>query len=168
MCPPPRTKGGVVQTRRAVRGWGVNISEDARHWNGLLQYNPSTERALLTLQGHERVNSPGGKLRSSPVFPTCSLLQTGQFPRGETTLLTSISHLLPSTDRSVPPTKMHTVHEECSLVCILDILCYLLIILGFKFCQYHGTYMFTDHKFLYGQYPLAHARGLQRDVFYLG
>jgi hypothetical protein len=25
-----------------VRGWGVNISEDARHWIGLLQYNPST------------------------------------------------------------------------------------------------------------------------------
>ncbi len=31
----PRTKGGV-------RGWGVNILEDARHWIGLLQYNPST------------------------------------------------------------------------------------------------------------------------------
>jgi hypothetical protein len=38
----PRTKGGPVHTRRAVRGWGVNISEDARHWIGLLQYNPST------------------------------------------------------------------------------------------------------------------------------
>jgi hypothetical protein len=25
-----------------VRGWEVNISEDARHWIGLLQYNPST------------------------------------------------------------------------------------------------------------------------------
>jgi hypothetical protein len=24
-----------------VRGWGVNILEDARHWTGLLQYNPS-------------------------------------------------------------------------------------------------------------------------------
>jgi hypothetical protein len=23
-------------------GWGVNISEDARHWIVLLQYNPST------------------------------------------------------------------------------------------------------------------------------
>jgi hypothetical protein len=33
---------GGVHTRRAVRGWGVNISEDARHWIGLLQYNPST------------------------------------------------------------------------------------------------------------------------------
>jgi len=35
----PRTKGGV-HTRRAVRG--VNILEDARHWIGLLQFNPST------------------------------------------------------------------------------------------------------------------------------
>ncbi len=50
IAPPPlhpasvsflRTKGGGVYTRRAVRGWGVNISEDARHWIGLLQYNPS-------------------------------------------------------------------------------------------------------------------------------
>jgi hypothetical protein len=38
----PRTKGAGVHTRRAVRGWGVNTSEDARHWIGLLQYNPST------------------------------------------------------------------------------------------------------------------------------
>jgi hypothetical protein len=38
----PRTKGGPNNTRRAVRGWGVNISEDARHWIGLLQFNPST------------------------------------------------------------------------------------------------------------------------------
>ncbi len=43
-CVLPRTKGGdvIVHTRRAVRGWWwVNISEDARHWIGLLQYNPS-------------------------------------------------------------------------------------------------------------------------------
>jgi hypothetical protein len=39
VCPPPTPK---VHTRRAVRGWGVNISEDARHWISLLQYNPST------------------------------------------------------------------------------------------------------------------------------
>ena len=38
----PHTIGREVHTRRAVRGWGVNISEDARHWIGLLQYNPST------------------------------------------------------------------------------------------------------------------------------
>jgi hypothetical protein len=42
VCPPPRTKGGGEHTRREVRGWGVNILEDARHWIGLLQYNPST------------------------------------------------------------------------------------------------------------------------------
>jgi hypothetical protein len=41
----PRTKGGGVHTRRAVRGWGVNILEDARHWIGLLQYNPSTAKS---------------------------------------------------------------------------------------------------------------------------
>ncbi len=29
-----------------VSGWGVNISEDARHWLGLLQYNPSTVGGL--------------------------------------------------------------------------------------------------------------------------
>ncbi len=38
----PRTKGGGVHTRRAVRGWGVNILKDARHWIGLWQYNLST------------------------------------------------------------------------------------------------------------------------------
>ncbi len=41
----PRTKGGRY-TRRAVRGWGVSILEDARHWIGLLQYNPSTRGIL--------------------------------------------------------------------------------------------------------------------------
>ncbi len=38
----PCTKGGGVHTHRPVRGWGVNILEDARHWIGLLQFNPST------------------------------------------------------------------------------------------------------------------------------
>jgi hypothetical protein len=42
----PRTKEGGVHTRRAVRGWGVNISEDARHGIGLLQYNTSTLPSL--------------------------------------------------------------------------------------------------------------------------
>ncbi len=38
VCPPPAPKvGGGVHTRRAVRGWGVNISEDARHWIDLLK-----------------------------------------------------------------------------------------------------------------------------------
>jgi hypothetical protein len=40
----PRTKRGI-HTRRAVRGWGVNILEDARHRIGLLQYNLSTPAA---------------------------------------------------------------------------------------------------------------------------
>ncbi len=33
----PRTKGGEGggYTLGAVRGWGVNILKDARHWNGL-------------------------------------------------------------------------------------------------------------------------------------
>ncbi len=39
----PSNKGRGVHTRREgrVRGWVVNISEDARHWIGLLQYIPS-------------------------------------------------------------------------------------------------------------------------------
>ncbi len=40
--PPAPPKAGNIHTRRAVRGCGVNILEDARHWIGLLQYNPST------------------------------------------------------------------------------------------------------------------------------
>jgi hypothetical protein len=34
----PRTKGrgGGIHTRQGVRGWGVNILGDARHWIGLL------------------------------------------------------------------------------------------------------------------------------------
>jgi hypothetical protein len=44
VCPPssPKAGGGGINTRRAVRGWWVNISEDARHWICLLQHNPST------------------------------------------------------------------------------------------------------------------------------
>jgi hypothetical protein len=44
--PPPSPRECVlppgVHNRWVERGWGVNISEDARHWIGLLQYNPST------------------------------------------------------------------------------------------------------------------------------
>ncbi len=40
--PPHQRRGGGVHTRRAVWGVGVNSSEDARHWIGILQYNPST------------------------------------------------------------------------------------------------------------------------------
>ncbi len=35
---PPHQRRGV-HNRRAVMGWGVNISEDVRHWIGLLQYS---------------------------------------------------------------------------------------------------------------------------------
>jgi hypothetical protein len=39
---PPPLHPASVSSSRVVRGWGVNISEDARHWIGLLQHNPST------------------------------------------------------------------------------------------------------------------------------
>jgi hypothetical protein len=38
----PRTKDGGRTHSPGGEGVGVNISEDARHWIGLLQYNPST------------------------------------------------------------------------------------------------------------------------------
>ncbi len=43
-CVLPRTKGGEVST--LAGRWGVNILEDARHWIGLLQFNPSTCRPI--------------------------------------------------------------------------------------------------------------------------
>jgi hypothetical protein len=42
---PPHQRRGSTHSP-AVRGWGVNILEDARHWIGLLQYNLSTPRPL--------------------------------------------------------------------------------------------------------------------------
>ena len=46
----PRTKGGghtlAGQWEGGGQWWGVNISEDTRHWIGLLQYNPSTVPTL--------------------------------------------------------------------------------------------------------------------------
>ncbi len=39
--PPPLHPASEVHTRRVVRGWGVNILEDARHRIGLFQYNLS-------------------------------------------------------------------------------------------------------------------------------
>jgi hypothetical protein len=42
--PPPSPHGecvrGGTHSPCAEGGWGVNSSEDARHWIGLLQYNP--------------------------------------------------------------------------------------------------------------------------------
>ncbi len=45
----PRTKGGgyTLAGRWGGGGEGVNISEDARHWIGLLQYNPSTGKGII-------------------------------------------------------------------------------------------------------------------------
>jgi hypothetical protein len=40
--PPPLHPASVLPPHRAVRGWGVSILEDARHWVDLLQYNPPT------------------------------------------------------------------------------------------------------------------------------
>ncbi len=45
MYPHPASKAGGGNTRRA-RGGGGNILEDARHWMGLLQYNPSTVQKI--------------------------------------------------------------------------------------------------------------------------
>jgi hypothetical protein len=42
VLPLHQRRGGGVNTRRAVRGWGVNILKDARHRIGLFQYNLST------------------------------------------------------------------------------------------------------------------------------
>ncbi len=47
---PPHQRRGL-HTRRAVKGCGINIVEDARHWIGFLQYNPSTGKPkTLTYQ----------------------------------------------------------------------------------------------------------------------
>jgi hypothetical protein len=46
VCPPPAPKAGGSHSQGG-EGGGVNISEDARHWIGLLQYNPSTLIPIL-------------------------------------------------------------------------------------------------------------------------
>jgi hypothetical protein len=60
VCPPPAPKaggggGGGVGTLspggEGVVGQYFNISEDARHWIGLLQCNPSTEDGFGLLSG---------------------------------------------------------------------------------------------------------------------
>ncbi len=42
VCPPPAPKAWGTHSPGGEGVGGVNISEDARHWIGLLQYNPST------------------------------------------------------------------------------------------------------------------------------
>jgi hypothetical protein len=50
VLPPHQRRGGGggthADTRLAVRGWGINILEDARHWIGLLQYNLSSHLSI--------------------------------------------------------------------------------------------------------------------------
>ena len=49
VCPPLASKaGGYTLAGRWGRGWEVIISEDARHWIGLLQYDPSTVPTVRT------------------------------------------------------------------------------------------------------------------------
>jgi hypothetical protein len=55
-----RTKGGSTHSPGCGKrggGWGVTISEDARHWIGLLQYNPSMVSPISLTQ----VSKGGGK-----------------------------------------------------------------------------------------------------------
>ncbi len=58
-----RTKGGGGEYTLAGR-WRFNISEDARHWIGLLQYNPST---LVTIFFPRRAASLGLEPTGGPV-----------------------------------------------------------------------------------------------------
>ncbi len=46
VCPPPATKAGGTLS---PGGGGVNILEDARHWTGLLQFNPSTAVRMCSM-----------------------------------------------------------------------------------------------------------------------
>ncbi len=74
-CVLPLHQRRGVHTRRAVRGWGVNILEDARHWIGLLQYNPSTVNSI------HRVSQCLSLRRNwvPPLPPPAS--ECGSFPR---------------------------------------------------------------------------------------
>ncbi len=50
--PPPPAFGGEGGTHSlgGEGGGGINISEDARHWIRLLQYNPSTDQRVQCKQ----------------------------------------------------------------------------------------------------------------------
>ncbi len=65
-------RGGTHSARRrAVRGWQVNISEDAGHWIGLIQYNPSTCSPCKYLDvGQVHVNHLMAVLRKNTLLDT--------------------------------------------------------------------------------------------------
>ncbi len=64
---PPRQRRGVYTLARGWGGGGVNILQDARHWIGLLQYNPSTSKCTW----RHRCLSVWGPLHSyDPILPT--------------------------------------------------------------------------------------------------
>ncbi len=63
---PPRQRGGRTHSPGGVRGWGVNISEDARHWIGLLQYNPSTAQGYMFVLDKESFNLCRKRTMQSP------------------------------------------------------------------------------------------------------
>ncbi len=64
---------------RAVRGWEFNISaEDAKHWIGLLHYNPSTAAATILCHLHSELGSISWRLFSKGNF--CKHLQIFLWP----------------------------------------------------------------------------------------
>jgi hypothetical protein len=64
---PPAPKAGGTP-RRAMRGWGVNVSESARHWIGLLQYNPSTGIIFARPFLLSRIRAPNPFLRIAAFY----------------------------------------------------------------------------------------------------
>jgi hypothetical protein len=95
----PRTKGGGGgHNRRAVKGWGVNISEEARYWIGLLQYNPSTTPTVFSsVQTHEINRCAAASKAGKPFVPTvlqsAPLSKSPNFLVGEPKLYRSKVHV---------------------------------------------------------------------------
>ncbi len=65
------TKGGGYTLAGRWGGGGVNISEDARHWIGLLQSNPFTFRPLVTTCHISSVGGAWGWAWSCTGRPPC-------------------------------------------------------------------------------------------------
>jgi hypothetical protein len=63
MCPPHQRRGGTHSP--GGEGEGSIFSEDARHWIGLLQYNPSTPIPLLP----PRTKNPLNKIEEAITVP---------------------------------------------------------------------------------------------------